>query len=172
MEPNMSPSHAYNQCAAFFDPLPIILPGIYPHDFNPQIELPVVKVPKKRGRKPKFPHYPNKKSEDFDKYWIRRFRNYVRKNCSEKPFSSGREFWIWFASQKSVPGHPLCNFKSHSTQYRQNLLKEQEFVQQISGWFIQYGREEVVKRYRSQPAKSLVYVQYFEKEYLASQLNN
>jgi hypothetical protein len=46
-------------------------------------DAPVGRKGKKRGRKAVRPLLRGKKTEDLDKYWIRRFRAYIRKNSDE-----------------------------------------------------------------------------------------
>jgi hypothetical protein len=72
---------------------------------------------KKRGRKSKRPHLRGKKTEDLDKYWIRRFRAYLRKSPERLAHSREMDFWAWFLSKEAEPGLSGV-FKSYSKQHR------------------------------------------------------
>jgi hypothetical protein len=49
-------------------------------DGSATVNTTVPRTERKRGRKAMRPNLRGKKTEDLDKYWIRRFRGYTRKN--------------------------------------------------------------------------------------------
>jgi hypothetical protein len=59
---------------------------------------------KKRGRKAVRPLLKGKKTEDLDKYWIRKFRAYIRRNAELLSRCRDTDFWAWFLSKEGEPG--------------------------------------------------------------------
>jgi hypothetical protein len=66
---------------------------------------------RKRGRRPKWPFIPKWKTEDFDKFWIRRYRTFLKKQTRSKQFVASTntdapapqpsDFVKWFISEES-----------------------------------------------------------------------
>ena len=91
--------------------------------------------PRRRGRKSNRPELRGKKTEDLDKYWMRRFKGYAKKNIPLDRVRD-RDFWTWFLSKDSEPGLHGSQFKSFSKQHREYLRSHNEFVNYLNDWFI------------------------------------
>jgi hypothetical protein len=90
-------------------------------------------LPNRRGRKPKRANLRGKKTEDLDKYWLRRFRSYLKRNHDGLNLPD-KEFWTWFVSSDSEP-KPSGAFKSYSNKYREFLRNKGEFIDVLRDWF-------------------------------------
>ena len=119
--------------------------------------------PKKRGRKPKRPQFRNKKAEDLDKFWFRKFRKFVRQvpsHCTEAPFN--REFWEWF--RETEPGAVTCSYKSYNLAYKRELVTKLEFRDRFANWLNETGRKKMYERFERDLAEA--YCKYAEEEIL------
>jgi hypothetical protein len=102
--------------------------------------------PRKRGRKPKRPQFRNKKTEDLDKFWFRKFRSYIRKipsHTTEAPFN--REFWEWF--RQTEPGANACEYKSYNLAYKRYVVNKAEFRERFARWLSTDGRRKMYNKF-------------------------
>ena len=86
------------------------------------IEITQFTEPIRRGRKPLRPQFGNKKTEDLDKFFFRKFRNYVKKNIPLRKRLTERKFWSWFLSKNSEPGNAYCHHRSYAIAYKKEIL--------------------------------------------------
>ena len=118
---------------------------------------------KRRGRKPIRPHLQGRKTEDLDKFWLRKFKAYAKKDPAQVVENTkDREFWNWFFSKSSDPSVSNHMFKSFSRKYKQFLLKNTEFVEQFRLWYENKGRNEAFSRFNEPLAQQ--YCDYVENE--------
>ena len=88
----------------------------------------------------------NKKTEDLDKFWFRKFRSFIRKapsHCMEAPFN--QEFWEWF--KQTEPGVPSCEYKSYNLAYKRFVVNRVEFRDRFSSWLNEFGRKKMHQRF-------------------------
>jgi hypothetical protein len=104
---------------------------------------------RKLSRKPKRPHLFGKKTEDYDKYWIRKFRAWAKRNSGVIISLSEPNFWGWFLSEDSEP-KSTHKFKSYSRVFREYLISHPTFHQQFTSWFWKLGREETFAKFDEQ----------------------
>jgi hypothetical protein len=111
--------------------------------------------PRKRGRRPKWPFIPKCKTEDFDKFWIRRYRTYLKKqvrkgksgSSSDSEEASPSEFVTWFISDESQPGKQNPQYKSYNYKYKRHLLDQSEFINGIRAWYLIHGEKALRKAF-------------------------
>ncbi|OMJ93502.1 hypothetical protein SteCoe_3474 [Stentor coeruleus] len=133
-----------------------------------------VKEKKKRGRKPLRPNDPiRKKTEIKDKYWLRAFRNFVKNHFSLiKKLITGDEliFWLQYISRSGKPGKD-SGFLSYGKNYKSFLFREKSFHKIFKAWFMEFGCEELSKKYEFGSDLWFIYYDYALKE-IASEGHN
>jgi hypothetical protein len=81
------------------------------------------------------------KSEDVSKWWIRRFRTWLKKNRSYiSSQKSNQEFWYDFLKKKNEPGAGKIQFKSFNKKYVKYLTDQNEFCMCMWNWYYEHGR--------------------------------
>ena len=114
----------------------------YPHDHPCSYSLSQSPEPKKFSTS----ELMGRKSEDFDKYWIRKFRSYLRKNMDLLCLLSDEPFWKWFMSPQSEPKTKHM-FKSYNKKYRAYLRSQPEFLRLMRNWYWEYGNNETLAKF-------------------------
>ncbi|OMJ89962.1 hypothetical protein SteCoe_7748 [Stentor coeruleus] len=126
-----------------------------------------IKEKKKRGRKPLRPNDPiRKKTEIKDKYWLRAFRNFVKNNFSilKKFFTKTElDFWLHYIGKCGKPGKD-SGFLSYGKNYKSYLYKEKSFHKVFKAWFLEFGCEELSKKYEFGSDLWFIYHDYALKE--------
>jgi hypothetical protein len=117
---------------------------------------------RRRGRRPIRPNLVGRKTEDLDKFWLRKFKAYVKKNPTLVLSNTKHpEFWNWIFSKSSDPGGSGM-FKSFNRKYKQHLQKNSEFGEQFKLWYENDGRNQAFARFNE--ALATQYCEYVETE--------
>jgi len=122
---------------------------------------------KKRGRKPIRPNDPiRKKTEERDKYWLRAFRAYMKKNFSKVKKNLNteeRNFWIEHLRPEGKPDKGN-KFLSYGKRYKNYLFSHPWFVEKFRRWFGEFGEKELKKKCKPGTELWFVFYDYACKE--------
>ena len=117
----------------------------------------------KRGRKLLRPNDPlTVKSEIKDKFWLRKFRIYMKGQFDDLKGSFSREeleFWAEYLSKDGKPEQGR-RFLSYSKRYKQLLFNTPSFVSHFKGWFFEFGTALLERRHPAQSDMWKVYYNY------------
>lgn len=124
-------------------------------------------VNEKRGRKPLRPNDPiQKKTEERDKYWLRRFRIYVQRHFYriEKILDKNEiSFWNKYLNKKWVPAKGN-EFLSYGKKYKDFLFEQITFVDLFVKWFDRHGHDELCKKCTPGSELWIVFYDYAREE--------
>jgi hypothetical protein len=103
------------------------------------------------------------KSEDIDKYWIRRFRIYLERKQNELFLDQDSTFWKQFISRESEPGKN-STYKSYNKSYRRYLTRKDTFVEVFKRFFDDEGESGVYEKHSDDKVLAGALCDYARKE--------
>lgn len=121
------------------------------------------KAEKKRGRKPqRSQNRSNKMAETIENYWIRSFRNFIKCHLDKIKFVLNEremQFWSSFVS-KSSKNSKKSQFLTDNKELRPHLHEEKTFGMVFKAWFVEYGEEELLKKFQKNSDMWFIYYEY------------
>lgn len=121
------------------------------------------KAGKKRGRKPRRPqNRPNRMVETIEKYWVRSFRKYIKLHLDKIKFVFNEremQFWGAFVS-KSTKNSKNSQFSTENQEFKTHLHEEKSFGMVFKAWFVEYGEEELSKKFQKNSDMWFIYYEY------------
>jgi hypothetical protein len=118
----------------------------------------------KRPRKKKWPKLNGRKTEDLNKFWIRKFRSYVRKNrhllIGVRDFS----WWDDFMNRSKEPGVRGAPFFSYNKKFKNHLKANEEYLARIQRWYIDFGKDYAFKKHGRDVEFAKAVCEYAEEE--------
>jgi hypothetical protein len=99
-----------------------------------------------------------KKTEELDKFWLRAFREYIKKNYYKYEFTLDQKmFWEEYFSEDNMPGKGK-EFLSYGKRYKLFLFKNQIFAERFSEWFAIRGKEKLAEK---RSPESFIFKEYY-----------
>lgn len=118
---------------------------------------------RKRGRPRRTVPVVRKKTEEKDKYWLRAFHKYMRREyprLREGLSVLERQFWEFVLSREGTPGKDSqsesCRFASYGKAYKDYIFSHMTYMHLFRRWFLNIGSPQLSLKYEPQ---SEVYVQ-------------
>jgi hypothetical protein len=85
----------------------------------------------KRARKLKWPNLRGRKTEDLNKFWIRKFRSYMRKNTHLLFGVRDPTWWEDFMDRRKEPGNRRAPFSSYNKKFKKHLKSNDEYLKRV-----------------------------------------
>ena len=121
------------------------------------------KAQKKKGRRPQKSQKPsNRLSETIENYWVRNFRNFLKSHLERIRFVFNEremQFWSIFVS-KSCKTNTKEKFLTKTKENRSFLREEKSFGMVFKAWFVEYGEEELMKKFQKGTDLWFTYYEY------------
>lgn len=107
-----------------------------------------------------------KKNEELDKYWLRAFRDYIKKTMSMRKFNlQEKEFWEEYFSEEKTPGKGK-EFRSYGKSYKLWLFGHEMFATEFQDWLVTYGRAKLALKRDEDTPVFREYLDYAMEELL------
>ena len=99
-----------------------------------------------------------KKTEELDKFWLRAFREYIKKQYLNYCFTTeDSTFWEEYWNEAKLPGKGR-EFRSYGKSYKNWLFEHMTFAQAFADWFEFKGREKLAEK---RSINSAIFDEYF-----------